>query len=66
MSTKFEVENMFKEFYNIIECNFQTKINIVRSDNGTEYFNECLDIFSKERHFSSIYLSRHRPTKWNF
>ena len=35
MSEKSEVEKLFKVFYNMIENQFQTKISILRSDNGT-------------------------------
>lgn len=49
MSEKSEVEKLFKDFYNMVENQFQTKISIFRSDNGTEYFNECLENFLKEK-----------------
>ena len=45
ISKKSEVEKLFKDFYNMIETQFETKICILRSDNGTEYFNECLGDF---------------------
>lgn len=48
MSEKFEVGKLFKDFYKIVETQFQTKINILHTDNGTEYFNEHLGIFLKE------------------
>ena len=46
MREKSEVERIFKEFYRMIENQFQTKISILRSDNGTEYFNKVLETFS--------------------
>ena len=49
MSEKSEVEKIFKEFYRMIENQFQTKISILRSDNGTEYFNKVLETFSNEK-----------------
>ena len=49
MREKSEVEKIFKEFYRMIENQFQTKISILRSDNGTEYFNKVLETFSNEK-----------------
>ena len=49
MREKSEVERIFKEFYRMIENQFQTKINILRSNNGIEYFNKVLDTFSNEK-----------------
>ena len=49
MREKSEVEKIFKEFYKMIENQFQTKISILRSDNGTEYFNKVLETFSNEK-----------------
>ena len=46
---KSEVEKIFKEFYRMIEHQFQTKISILRFDNGIEYFNKVLKTFSNER-----------------
>jgi hypothetical protein len=39
MNTKAEAEKLFKEFYNMVENQFQTKISILRSDNGTKFLN---------------------------
>ena len=33
MKTKSEVEKIFKDFYKLIENQFQTKISILRTDN---------------------------------
>ena len=49
MREKSEVERIFKEFYRMIENQFQTKISILRFDNGIEYFNKVLKTFSNER-----------------
>ena len=49
MREKSEVERIFKEFYRMIENQFQIKISILRSDNGTEYFNKVLETFSNEK-----------------
>lgn len=35
MHDKSEVENIFKDFYKMIETQVQTRICILRSDNGT-------------------------------
>ena len=51
MSEKSEVEKLFKVFYNMIENQFQTKISILRSNNGTEYFNKVLTNFFQEKVF---------------
>lgn len=45
MREKFEVENLFKNFYNMVENQFQTKIRIIHFDNGPEYFNQLLGNF---------------------
>ena len=42
---KSETETVFKNFYNMIFTQFQTQIQIFRSDNGKEYFNQILGIF---------------------
>ena len=48
MHKKSEVENLFKDFYTMVETHFQTKISILHIDDGTEYFNEKLGSFLKE------------------
>lgn len=45
MKTKFEVENIFKNYFQMIQTQFQEKIVFFQSDNGTEYFNEHLKQF---------------------
>ena len=45
MKEKSEVAEIFTDFYSMIETQFQTKISILRSDNGTEYFNKILGSF---------------------
>jgi hypothetical protein len=42
---KSKVAERFKDFFQMIETQFQTKIGILRSDNGTEYFNKYLNTF---------------------
>ena len=48
MSEKFEVEKLFKDFYKMVEPQFQFKINIFHTDNGTNSFNEHMGRFLKE------------------
>jgi transposase InsO family protein len=60
MHEKSEVEKIFKDFYNMIENQFQTKISILRSDNGTEYFNKVLKSFFQEKGIS--HQSSYRDT----
>ena len=48
MTQKSEVEHIFKTFYNMIYTQFETKIKVLRSDNGREYFTKLLsDFFSQ-------------------
>ena len=49
MREKFEVKRIFKEFYKMIENQFQTKISILRFDNETKYFNKVLETFLNEK-----------------
>ena len=51
MKEKFEVESLFKIFYSMIENLFQTKIGILHTDNGIEYF-KSLEFFSKKKVFT--------------
>ena len=48
MTEKFKVAKLFKDFYKMVETQFQFKINIFHTDNGTESFNEHMGIFLKE------------------
>ena len=49
MTEKSEVEGIFKNFYNMIETQFDTKISILHSDNGPEYFKQTLGHFLHEK-----------------
>ncbi|XP_057451465.1 uncharacterized protein LOC130743298 isoform X5 [Lotus japonicus] len=49
MHEKSEVPNIFKSFSQMVETQFDTKISILRSDNGTEYFNQNLNEFLKNK-----------------
>ena len=61
MKSKSDVAQIFKEFYTFIETQFQTKINILKTDNGTEYFNTCLGICLKEKGIHHISTCRDTP-----
>ena len=48
MNKKSDVKNLFTNFYNMIENQFQTKIGILHSENGSEYFIEqCGEFLEK-------------------
>lgn len=65
MSEKSEVGNIFEMFYNMIENVFHTKISILHTDNGAEYFKNTLHSFmSEKRYFASNFLYLHPPTEW--
>ena len=42
MKEKSETESIFRNFHNMIQNQFQTKIQVLRSDNAKEYFNSIL------------------------
>ena len=46
---KSEVAEIFKSFSTMIEPQFQTKISILHSDNGTKYFNSVLENFLRKK-----------------
>ena len=48
MKDKTEAKDIFKNFHNMIKTQFQTQIQILRSDNGTEYFNSVLGSYLRE------------------
>ena len=41
----FDVETIFKKFYTLVQTQFQKNIQILRSDNGQEYFKNALGQF---------------------
>lgn len=41
MHEKSDVKKLFQIVYRMIENQFQIKINIFHSDNGTEFLNKC-------------------------
>jgi len=45
---KSKAENVFKTFYKMIQTQFQTHIQVFRSDNSKEYFNEILGNFFEQ------------------
>ena len=44
---KSEVEYVFKSFYSMIKMQYHENIKILRSDNGTEFFNNEFNRFFK-------------------
>ena len=55
MSDKSKVEKLFKNFYTMIENQFQTQIKILHSDNGTKYFNDVLGNFLQEKRHPTLF-----------
>ena len=49
LAKKSDVPRSFKDFFHMIEAQFNTKICILQSDNGTEYLNEALGVLLKEK-----------------
>lgn len=49
MNEKSDFAKLFKDFYMMIETRFQRKIGILHTNNGTEYFNNFLGNFLKEK-----------------
>ncbi|XP_057749111.1 retrovirus-related Pol polyprotein from transposon RE1 isoform X1 [Arachis stenosperma] len=49
MHEKSEVSKIFQYFSTMVETQFDTKISILRSDNGTEYFNKNLGEFLQKK-----------------
>eukprot|EP00261_Vitis_vinifera_P034034 XP_019075277.1 PREDICTED: uncharacterized protein LOC100267868 isoform X5 [Vitis vinifera] len=48
LTDKTEVRSVFLNFHSMIQTQFQTKIQILRTDNGTEYFNHSLSTYLEE------------------
>ena len=42
MKKKFEAGQLFKNFHSMVETQFQEKIQVLRTDNGKEYFHSIL------------------------
>lgn len=61
MKQKSEVQQLFKIFYNMVETQFQTKISILRTDNGKEYFNQILGQFLLEKGIQHQSSCGHTP-----
>ena len=49
LNSKDEVFNCFQEFLCLIENQFDAKLKIFRSDNGTEFVNKNFTTFFKEK-----------------
>ena len=48
LKSKTEVYHTFRTFHSMIQTQFQTHIQVLHSDNGTEYSNQALSTFLKE------------------
>jgi transposase InsO family protein len=49
LKTKAEVKKMFKDFITMVKTQFGIDIKVIRSDNGTEYVNQELQLYFKEK-----------------
>lgn len=49
LKEKSEAANVFKNFHSLINTQFNTNIQVLRTDNGREYFNAILGDFLKEK-----------------
>ena len=49
LSEKSDVEQVFKKKFNMVQTQFQEKIQVFRSYNGKEYFNKTLGKFFEEK-----------------
>ena len=49
LKEKYEVSSIFEKFYSMIRTQYDTSIKILRTDNGTEYFNNALNHFLSTR-----------------
>ncbi|MFS7910246.1 putative RNA-directed DNA polymerase [Helianthus anomalus] len=47
MKSKLEVFENVQSFYNLVETQFEVKINVLRTDNGTEFINSQMSNFVK-------------------
>ena len=53
---KSDVEQAFKKNFNMVQTQFQEKIQVFRSDNEKEYFNKILEKFFEKKNCSSKFL----------
>ena len=49
LKEKSEAANVLKKFHSLINTQFHTNIQVLRTDNGREYFNAILGDFLKEK-----------------
>lgn len=61
MHKKYDVKYLFENFYTMIENQFQTKIGILHSGNGTKYFNEHLGEFLNDKDIFHQSTRRNTP-----
>ena len=62
VSEKSEVGKNFKDFYTMVETQFQKKIRVLHNDNGTKYCKGILENFLKEKciHHKSTCVDTHQ------
>ena len=63
MVGKYEVAQLIIDFCSMVKTQFNTKVKMVRSDNGQEFLS-LGDFFFKKRHNSSNFMCWYRSTKW--
>ena len=49
LKDKSDAESVFKNFYTLVQTQFQTQIKIFRSDNGKDFLNHVLGNFFDEK-----------------
>ena len=49
LKEKSKAGETFKQFYAMVKTQFQTDIRVLRTDNGTEYFNYILQNFLSQQ-----------------
>jgi hypothetical protein len=66
MKEKSEVEIIFKNFYTIVQTQFQKNIQILQSDNGREHFKNMLSQFflKKELFIKALVLTLCNKMVW--
>ena len=63
MKHKSEVVRWFQDFHKLVATQFEAKIRILRSDNGTEYVNREVDAYISEH--GIIHQTTCVGTGWN-
>lgn len=64
LSDKAAVPGLVKEFVIHVRTQFNTKIKVVRTDNGTKFCNKMLDDFLKDLGIVHQLICAYTPTEW--